>query len=64
MNAKEIMKIFEDTAYVRMGGSSEELRAAEYLKNKCAELGCEAALEAFEVDMADIQAATLTVDVV
>ena len=62
MNAEQIMKIFEDTAYVRMGGSSEELRAAEYLKHKCEELGCEAALEAFEVDMADIQAASLTVD--
>lgn len=24
MNSNEIMKIFEDTAYVRMGGSSEE----------------------------------------
>ena len=25
-------KIFEDTAYVRMGGSQEELKCAEYLK--------------------------------
>ena len=31
MNANEIMKIFEDTAYVRMGGSAEELKAAQYL---------------------------------
>ena len=37
MDQNQIMQIFEDTAYVRMGGSAEELRAAEYLKAKCAE---------------------------
>ena len=26
MEAKQIMKIFEETAYVRMGGSQEELQ--------------------------------------
>ena len=26
MNAKQIMKIFEDPSYVRTGGSPEELR--------------------------------------
>lgn len=62
MNAEQIMKIFEDTAYVRMGGSSEELRAAEYLMSKCAELGCKAKLESFEVNIANIQTASLTVD--
>ena len=62
MNALEIMKIFEDTAYVRMGGSEEELRAANYLAQKCTEMGLEAKLEAFDVDMADIQQATLLVD--
>lgn len=34
MDAKQIMKIFEDTAYVRMGGSMEELKAAEYLRDR------------------------------
>lgn len=62
MNAEQIMKIFEDTAYVRMGGSSEELRAAEYLMSKCAELGCKAKLESFEVNIANIQTVSLTVD--
>ena len=62
MDQKQIMQIFEDTAYVRMGGSAEELRAAEYLKAKCAEFGCEATIEAFEVQMATIQEAVLTVD--
>ena len=62
MKARQIMKMFKDTAYVRMGGSAEELRAAEYLKAKCAEFGLEATIEGFEVDMATIKTATLTVD--
>ena len=62
MNANEIMKIFEETAYVRMGGSAEELRTAEYLVKKCAEFGCEARLDAFDVEMASIREAILTVD--
>ncbi len=62
MKAKEIMKIFADTAYVRMGGSQEELRAAQYLVDKCAELDLQAKLEAFDVDMADIEEAILIVD--
>ena len=62
MNETQIMKIFEETAYVRMGGSPEELRCAEYLQAKCAELGLKAELEAFPVDMAEIKKAELTVD--
>ena len=53
-HTKQIMKIFEDTAYVRMGGSPEELKTAQYLQQKCAELGLDAKLEAFDVDMAVI----------
>ena len=62
MNAKQIMKIFEDTAYVRMGGSMEEYKAAEYLKNKCVEMGLEATIEGFEVQMATMQEAALYID--
>ena len=62
MDAKQIMKIFEDTAYVRMGGSMEELKAAEYLKGKCEELGFAAEIVPFDVDMATIQEAKLFVD--
>ena len=54
MNAKEIMQIFQDTAYVRTGGSPEELKCAEYLIGKCKELGLEAKLEPFPVQMAEI----------
>ena len=62
MNAKKIMKIFKETAYVRMGGSAEELKAAEYLKAQCAEMGLEATIEAFDVDMATMHEAELSVD--
>ena len=62
MNAKQIMKIFEDTAYVRMGGSPEELKAAEYLKACCADLGLEAKIESFPVDMATLEEAKLLID--
>ena len=62
MDAKQIMKIFEDTAYVRMGGSMEELKAAEYLKSKCQELGFAAEIVPFDVDMATMQEARLLID--
>ena len=62
MNPKEIMQIFADNAYVRTGGSQEELRCAEYIREKCAKMGLEATITAFPVDMATIQEATLTVD--
>ena len=39
MDTKQIMKIFEDTAYVRMGGTEAELKCANYLVGKCAEMG-------------------------
>ena len=58
----DYMKIFADTAYVRMGGRPEELRCAEYLQQCCANLGLEAKLEAVEVDLADMEAASLSVD--
>ncbi len=62
MDSQYIMQIFKDTAYVRMGGSGEELRCAEYLKDQCAKLGLQAHIEAFEVDMANIQEAQLLID--
>ena len=62
MDANKIMKIFEDTAYVRMGGSDEELRAAEYIRSCCAGMGLEAAIEEFDVDMATMGKAVFCVD--
>ena len=62
MDANQIMKIFEDTAYVRMGGSPEELKAAQYLQSKCAELGLAAKIVPFDVDMATIHEAQFLAD--
>ena len=62
MEAKQIMEILRDTAYVRTGGSPEELKCAEYIAERCAEMGLHAELEAFEVEMAAIETAVLTVD--
>ena len=62
MNAKEIMKIFEDTAYVRMGGTDSELRCAKYLAEYCTRLGLKAEIEEFEVDMATMQKAVFEAD--
>jgi len=62
MTTEKILKILKDTAYVRTGGSPEELRCAEYLQSCCAEMGIEAKLEAFDVDMANIHRAEFLVD--
>lgn len=62
MNINEINQIFEETAYIRTGGSKEELACANYLKDKCAEMGLKAELEPFEVDMAEMAQEVLWVD--
>ena len=62
MDSKLIQKIFDDTAYIRTGGSPEELRAAEYIREICASFGSEATLEEFDVQMADMKTDVLTVD--
>ena len=62
MTSNEIMRIFADTAYVRTGGSPEELRCAEYLKSYAESLGLTATLEPFTVSLATIKEATLTLD--
>ena len=62
MDEKTVSRIFEETAYIRMGGTEEELRAANYLAAECKRFGCEAKLESFQVDMATIKTASLVVD--
>ena len=62
MDTKKLEQYFLDTAYVRTGGSEEELRCAEYIKARCEAFGGKAYLEEFEVDMADIKEAVFTVD--
>lgn len=62
MNKKTVMKIFRDTAYIRIGGSAEELKCAEYIKDLCSEFGCQAKIEPFPVQMSKNLTAALTVD--
>ena len=62
MKTELIERILKETAYVRMGGSAEEKRAADYLCELCRELGAEAHLESFEVDVGRLRQATLTVN--
>ena len=62
MDPKKIMNIFSDTAYVRMGGSAEELKAAEYLHQQVRDLGLDAQIVPFDVPMATIGKATFQAD--
>ena len=62
MDPKKIMQIFQDTAYIRTGGSGEELKAAKYIQGKLEAMGLNAAIQPFEVPMSNIQEAELLVD--
>ena len=62
MDVKKIMEIFRETAYVRMGGSPEEKKTAEYLKEQLSCMGLEAQLQPFSVDMSNIQEAQFLAD--
>ena len=62
MDIQKINQIFADTAYIRTGGSAEELKCAEYLAGLCAEFGGKAELQAFPVGMAKIREAKLYAD--
>lgn len=62
MDQNTISRIFEETAYIRTGGSQQELETARYLQAECAKFGCEAQLEAFAVDMSTIETAVLLAD--
>ena len=62
MNLKKIHQILKDTDFVHTGGSKEELRVAEYLREQAEALGARARLEAFPVDMAEVSSASLVAD--
>ena len=62
MDIQKINQIFADTAYIRTGGSDEELRCAEYLAGLCAEFGGKAEIQSFPVGMAKIKQAHLYAD--
>ncbi len=61
MTKASMKKIFSDISYVRTGGSLEERRAAEYIKDACKAFGREARIEPFSVPMSHMKHATLTV---
>ncbi len=62
MDINKVNQLFANTAYVRMGGSEEELKCAEYIKEECAKLGLSAYIEDFDVEMANLKKAVLIVD--
>ena len=62
MNTRALKKIFLDTDFVHRSGTPEELRAAEYLKARCEELGVPARLESFPVPMGEIEEAHVFAD--
>lgn len=62
MELKKIQKLFDDTAYIRTGGSQEELKCAQYIADQCQEMGLTATIEPFEVQMATIKNVKLTID--
>ena len=62
MSTVELMKIFADTDFVHRSGTPEELKVAEYLKERCEELGVPARIEGFRVPMAEINEAHVSAD--
>lgn len=62
MDANKLMKILGDCAYVRTGGTKEELCCANYILNQIEEFGLQGYLQPFEVPLAEIEQAELWVD--
>ncbi|MBQ3705465.1 MAG: M28 family peptidase [Clostridia bacterium] len=62
MTELQLKSIFENTDFVHASGTPEELRAAEYLKKCCEEMGVEAHLESFRVAMAEMDSCSVTAD--
>lgn len=62
MNSEKIMQIFEDTAYVRLGGREAEKKAADYICQKVSELGLTAHQEPFAVPLDDMLEAVFEAD--
>ena len=52
-------ELLEKLYFVRTGGSKEEFKAANILKEECEKLGVKAELESFKVDGCDIKKASL-----
>lgn len=61
MDKMRAWKLLEDISFVRLGGSEEELKAANILKDFCEAAGVPAVIEDFDVDVVTIKTATLEV---
>ena len=61
MDKNRAWKLLEDISYVRIAGTPEELKAAEFLKETAEKAGVPAVIEDFEIDCAEITKATLEV---
>lgn len=57
-----LQHIFEATDFVHASGTKEEMKAAEFLKSQCEELGVSAHIEGFRVAMGDIESVHLFAD--
>jgi len=62
MEVNKIMRILKDTAYIRTGGSPEELQTARYLAQQVEAMDMKAELQSFAVPMAEMEQAELIVD--
>lgn len=62
MTTEKIKKILEQTAYVRTGGTLEELRCARYIQTLLEELGLESTLMPFPVELSEVHEAVLEAD--
>ncbi len=62
MNVRKIQKLINEGGFERVSGTPEEKRIAEYLLDRCLELGVEARIEEFDLPVTEIHSATLTAD--
>ncbi len=62
MTNGQLKQIFLDTDYPHTSGTAEELKTAEYLKERCEALGVQAHLESFQVAMAEMEACSVSAD--
>ena len=62
MNCKKINKILSETSYIRVSGTAEEKKCAEYIKSLCSDINIKAKIEPFPILLYDINKAKLVVN--
>ena len=55
LNKERAWKTLEELSFIRVAGTDEELKAAEFLQKQCESAGVEAVIEDFEIDMPEIK---------